>query len=230
MEAATPESNAYLSHLRSLTNGNWTCEMEKLIHSEYVLLSEPFGKTIQLCSEVADLLREHGGISINKVVQKLQIKKVLCEGPDLCRDPFAQSLIFSIIGWLSLLYIPTKRVRSNELRVTIQSTKSTIRSNVTTETVARPLDELLRSFGDLLPRKIRRPTSDGQTYGQETTMKFQVSHLNVATMKDMANIQITWVDSLSAHLEFDPTAPSVSIFRCPSFCKIHQSEDSTLAM
>ena len=232
LEAIIPESTAYLLHLKSLADGKWTGEMDMLVHAEYVLLNESFGKVIQLCSEVASVIREHGGISISKLVQKLQLRKVLREGDDLPGDSIAQSLIFYSLGWLSLLYVPAKRARSNDLRIVIQSTKSAIRSNVAAEMAARPLDELLRSFGDLLPGEIGRRASNGHTYAQESTpsMKFRVSHLNVATLQDIANIQITWVDSLSAHLEFDPTIPSLSLFKCPSFCKIHQSPDSTLAM
>ncbi|UKZ78929.1 hypothetical protein TrVFT333_006676 [Trichoderma virens FT-333] len=47
----------------------------------------------------------------------------------------------------------------------------------------------------------------------------------------MANMQIIWVDSLSEHLEFDPAQPSLSLFKCPSFCRIQkQSDESTLAI
>ncbi|KAI4279935.1 MAG: hypothetical protein L6R38_004855 [Xanthoria sp. 2 TBL-2021] len=231
-EPIIQESRAYLSHLKYLARGKWTGELDKLVHAEYLLRSEPFEKIIQLGSEVASVIREHGGISINKIVQKLQQKKVLCEDDKLSQDPFAQSLIFCSLGWLSLLYIPAKRTRSMDLRITIQSTKSAIRSNVAAEMAARPLDELLRSFGELLPKKVGGTVSNGQTYAQEPTssIKFQVSHLNVATLQDIATMEIVWVDSLSAHLEFDPTIPSISLFKCPSFCKIHQSPDSILAL
>ena len=232
IDEIVPESNAYLLHLKSLSNRHWVNELDGLFHAEYELLSESSGKVIQLCSEVAFLIREHGGISISKLVQKLQLKKVLREEQDLCADPFAQSLIFYSLGWLSLLYKPSKRARSNDLKITIQSTKSAMRSNVAAEMVARPLDELLRAFGDIVPRNMRSLASNGQVYDKESasSVKFQVSHLNVATLQDIADMQIVWVDSLSAHLEFDPTIPSLSIFKCPSFCKINQAPDSIATM
>jgi hypothetical protein len=230
IDVISKEANAYLLHLKSHTDGKWSGDLDRLFHAEFVLRNEAFEKAVQLCSEVAELLREHGGISINKIIQRLQLKDVFRKDPDLCEDPIAQSLVFSSLGWLSLLYIPSKRAHFNDLRITIQSTKSAIRSSVAMEMVSRPLDELIRSFGDILPRKSRRSGSNGHMWTQESTIKFEVSYLNMATMKDMANMKIIWVDSLSAHLEFDPTTPAVSIFKCPSFCKFHQSEDSTLAM
>ncbi|PVH68708.1 hypothetical protein DL98DRAFT_662052 [Cadophora sp. DSE1049] len=212
----TPEFHAYLLHLKLLVDGKWTEELDAAFHSEYPSLSTPFKKVVQLCSEVAEILRACGAISISKMIQRSQLKRIFREDHDLQNNPFAQNLIFSSLGWLSLLYVPSRRARSNDLRITIQSTKSAIRSNVAPEMISRPLDELLRSFGDLLPRKIEKPSSNGQGYTQEISMKFHDSHLNVATMKDIANMQIVWVDSLSAHLEFDPAVPS--------------SEDSTLAI
>lgn len=230
IDGITPEFYAYSLHLKSLVDGKWTEELDAVFHSEYALLGTPFKKAMQLCSEVAEILRANGAVSISKIIQKLQLKGVFREDEDVPNDPFAQNLIFSSLGWLSMLYLPSKRARSSDLKITIQSSKSAIRSNIAPEMTSRPLDELLRSFGDLLPKKIAKSSSNGQGYVQETSTKFQVSHLNVATMKDIANMQIVWVDSLSAHLEFDPAVPSMSIFKCPSFCKIHQSEDSTLAM
>jgi len=139
VDGVTPESNAYLLHLKSLSDGRWTAELDAMIHPEYKLLNEPFEKTTQLCAEVAALLREYGGISIVKLAQRLQLKSVFREDQKLCNDPLAQSLIFSSLGWLSLLYIPTKRARANELKITIQGTKSTIRSVISAEMAARPL-------------------------------------------------------------------------------------------
>ena len=42
-----------------------------------------------LCSEVASVIRKYDGISISKLVQKLQLKKVLREEKDLSGDPLA---------------------------------------------------------------------------------------------------------------------------------------------
>lgn len=224
------ESEAYLLHIKSLADGRWNIEWDDLFNAGYVLQSSSSGKLVQVCSEVAELLREHGGISIVKLVQKLQLKTVLHSDHDLRQDSSAQNMIFNAIGWLSLLYLPSKRGSLLEFRITIQSTKSATRNSATRDMASRPLDELFRSFGDLLPRKPRRPTSNGQTDTQESVLKFEVSNLNMGAMKDMANMKINWVDSISAHLEFDPTTPSISLFRCPSFCKINQSQDSIFAM
>ncbi|EHK20634.1 uncharacterized protein TRIVIDRAFT_69156 [Trichoderma virens Gv29-8] len=230
-QVSSGELGAYLLHLRSLTKKLWLGKWDSLIDQEYILHEQPFEKIVQLCYEVADVLREHGAISINKIVQKMQGKKIIRVDTDQSYDSYG--LIFSILGWLSLLYIPAIQDQSGEMRIITQSTQLTIKDKIPTELVSRPLDELLRKFGELLPiRDIGRNEPVSQINAQAATpTRLEVSHMNVATLKDMANMQIIWVDSLSEHLEFDPAQPSLSLFKCPSFCRIQkQSDESTLAI
>lgn len=101
----------------------------------------------------------------------------------------------------------------------------------------RPLDELLRLFCDLLPRKMSPRVSHASELtvpddGAELapSLQFEVAQLNVAALQDMAGIKIVWVDALSAHLAFDAATLSLSLFKCPSFCKLHRSSRSILDM
>lgn len=229
---SSEESKAYLLHLRTLADGRWLDEWDSLFDAEFKLCDTPYEKTIQLCNEMAGALREHGAISINRFVQKLQQRQTIRADLDLSYCSAAHIMVFSILGWLSLLYVPATQDQSDELRINLQATHVAIRDTVSTEMVGRPLDELLRSFGELLPfRNIGRTESGPQVESQSPRAMLEVSHLNVSTLKDMANMQIIWVDSLSEHLAFDPITPSVSIFKCPSFCQLQKHSDrSTLAM
>lgn len=87
----------------------------------------------------------------------------------------------------------------------------------------RPVDELLRSFGELLPKR-RRTVLGSETpnaAGIDFNMKFHVSNLNVATLKQLAYAKIVWVDAVSAHLNFDPNIPVLRTFKAPSYYKLH---------
>lgn len=192
----------------------------------------PYEKTIQLCYEMTGALREHGAISINRFVQKLQERRTIRADLDFSYCSAAHIMIFSVLGWLSLLYVPATQDQSDELRINLQATHLAIRDTVSTEMVGRPLDELLRSFGELLPlQNIGKVDTGPQADLQTPRETLEVSHLNVSTLKDMANMQIIWVDSLSEHLAFDPITPSVSIFKCPSFCQLQKHSDrSALSM
>lgn len=46
----------------------------------------------------------------------------------------------------------------------------------------------------------------------------------------MAGIELIWVDFIGAHLEFDLTIPNLELFRFPSFCNIHKTENSLIAL
>lgn len=212
-------------------------EWDDLFDEEYKLGDSNYDKTIQLCHEVGGVLRDHGPISISRIIQKLQSRNVIREVEDLSYNSAAHRLVFALLGWLSLLYIPGIRHDSDELRINLKATQSFIKGSVPGELIGRPLDELLNSFGALLPRpqENRRDELSGSQSSQAQLnppgFKLEVSYMNVATLKDMANMQIIWVDSLSEHLQFDPATPSVSLFKCPSFCKLQkQSDQSALAV
>ncbi|KAH6839442.1 hypothetical protein B0I37DRAFT_386455 [Chaetomium sp. MPI-CAGE-AT-0009] len=204
-------------------------EWDTLFDAEFKLCDTPYEKTIQLCYEMTHVLREHGAISINRLLQKLQQRGTIRADLDLSYCSAAHTLVFSLLGWLSLLYVPAIQDQSDELRINLQATQLAIRDTVSTEMVGRPVDELLRSFGELLPlRNIGRVNAGLQIETQPRRAMLEVSHLNVSTMKDMANMQIIWVDSLSEHLAFDPITPSVSIFKCPSFCQLQKHSDRSI--
>ncbi len=89
------EAPAYILHLKTLTEGRWNSSWDSLISTNYRIAQTPSTKIRQLLHEVADVLREHGGVSINRMAQKLQGKNVLRGGDDdedLIHDLSAHSL------------------------------------------------------------------------------------------------------------------------------------------
>ncbi|PVH69156.1 hypothetical protein DL98DRAFT_474102 [Cadophora sp. DSE1049] len=133
-----------------------------------------------------------------------------------------------------MLYQPsrglTRTSGSNNFKIAVQSRQSSLKSSVPAEKAERPLDELLRACAGMFSSRSQIQKLDEWNGSQDhLERKIQVSYLNAHVMKTLANMEFIWVDSISAHLDFDPTTPSVSIFRCPSFCKLHQSEESILA-
>lgn len=233
----TPEDcTAYLVHVNRLSGGKWNDAWNELLHPDYTLpnSTDDFDIIIQLCSEVAQIMLDHGVLSMARIIQKLEAKKVLCPAVNIQCHSNAHGLAFSLIGWLLLLYVPAKKARPNEMQAAEQRIRSGLRYKVSPELVNRPLDELLRSFGNILPRREeQRDSAVASTDLEEARVKLEVTHLNAAALKTMANIQIRWVDTLGEHLEFNPSdekGPSVGVFKCPSFCRLYQSDSSILAM
>ena len=99
-------------------------------------------------------LGEHGAISINRFVQKLQQRRTIRADLDLSYCSAAHIMIFSILGWLSLLYVPATQDQSDELRINLQATHLAIRDTVSTEMISRPLISYCARSGALSLRGI----------------------------------------------------------------------------
>jgi hypothetical protein len=57
-----------------------------------------------------------------------------------------------------------------------------------------------------------------------------MSHLYAATLKHLASVEIVWVSSVGAHLQFDPTVSTLYLFSLPSFCRLHETRDSIIGI
>lgn len=172
-------------------------------------------------------------VSIEEMVELLQEKQILHDDPKMSIDPFAQIILFSTIGWSTMLFTPSLPKDGGPLRdfrVVMQSNPAQLELKIPASKACRPLREMLRALGSILP--VASPPNNHQSAADtssrlETTA--QVSYLNVAAMKQLAGMRIKWVDSVSEHLKFDPSEPSICIFKLPSFCKLQASGESILS-
>ena len=134
-----------------------------------------------------------------------------------------QHCLISLIGWCSLLFIPSRNISDGAFDLDTQGAKCFKRTSIALESAQRPIDELLRSFGELLPNKRIGTKHSTKAHG---SLKFHVSNLNISTLKKLAGVKIVWVDTMSAHLDFDPTTATLCIFKAPSYCKLNSSGDT----
>ncbi len=110
--------------------------------------------------------------------------------------------IISLVGWCSLLFVPSRTIVKGAFDLGTQGARCFIRTSVALDNAERPIDELLRWFGELLPKQWMVSTHAIETRG---SLRFHVSNLNIATLKKLADVKIIWVDSVSAHLDFHPS-------------------------
>ncbi|PVH79566.1 hypothetical protein DL98DRAFT_630977, partial [Cadophora sp. DSE1049] len=176
-----------------------------------------------LCS-IISIFRAEPTISISRLATRLVRDSVFHLGDGESDLPVRQCII-SFIGWCSLLFIPSRTITDNVFDLDTQGANCFTRTSIALESAQRPIDELLRSFGELLPKK---PTEG--TYATETkcSLKLRVSNLNIATLKKLAGMTIIWVDAVGAHLDFDPTTASLCLFKAPSYCKLKSSKNTFL--
>ncbi|KAJ5710115.1 hypothetical protein N7493_009707 [Penicillium malachiteum] len=114
--------------------------------------------------------------------------------------------------------IPTSDAQDG-LQVDITGTRQFLTSSQPIEKADRPLVEVLKGFGEILPVCGQETSSldagmvDGDT--------LEVANLNLATLINIGRINIIWVKSISSHLEFDSLHRRLSLFCMPSFCLLN---------
>ena len=77
----------------------------------------------------------------------------------------------------------------------------------------RPLDEFLKGFGLLIPPKntcISKYPEECEAF--ETALSIGAQELNVFVLNSIVHINIKWVDSLTAHLEYNRTMNILYLF------------------
>lgn len=222
------EWQEYLSHLSSLMGeeaiGVFRSTLEPTFcgtYSDYQVMIRAF------CAAIT-ILREDPRISVSRLCDRLAERRVVKK---TTTESTARYCVLSLVGWSSLLFIPSRKIINGDFLLDTQGAKCFGRSSVAIQQAGRPIHELLRSFGELLPKKKQTMGSlDGMQSTESAAYKFYVSNVNVAALSKLGNIEIIWVDTVSAHLDFDPTGPSLRLFKLPSYCRLHASDDTFLSI
>lgn len=127
----------------------------------------------------------------------------------------AMNAVFTVLGWYSMLYEPSLKPNKTDLSISrsVVTTKHAGRhlSSLPIAVCARrTLSGLLMSFGKRLPK----PDFEAPSH------MIHVSSIAFYALKKFGKIKIVWVNSLSAHLEFDTLTRTLMLFRLPSFCAL----------
>jgi hypothetical protein len=187
----------------------------------------PFQRVVRVAYSTASAFKKSPDLSIDRLHQIFSHDepRVVRSGRDLL---LAKQFLFAIMSCLTLLFVPHRDPETGTFSADNQGSAFPSRVTVDMAKLSRPIDELLRSFGETLPRK-RKPTGVGHA-----ATRFNVSALNAATLEQLGGVRIAWTDSISSHLDFqfDDTRLEgvLHVFRSPSFCTFWDSENSILEM
>lgn len=181
-------------------------------------------------NEVATCMKNKHHVSIDSIARDLLKNGVLvpgCAEGDL--HARARRLLFTSIAWFTMLYPPLPVTDSvcNQLEIDGDQAACLVTSQPV-ENCSRPICELMRDFGQLLPTK-REETAPVATDSVFTANSLYVSLLNAATLYKIGAVQIQWVNNISSHLVFDPESKHLMIFCLPSFCEVNRFENTSLA-
>jgi hypothetical protein len=190
-------------------------------------------------------MRERKGLALTEIVTTLQEQGSL-EITDAGREYRDIQMVFTLVGWLTMLYEPVPNPESNKLQLEQPNAKRKLRlrRNDVIHTFSlnivspeqcvsitqQPLHRLLHRFGSLIPRPddicdswelmSGSATQAVSYWGSDSALdsSITVHHVCFHTLQKIIEVKIQWVETLNQHLEFDPGKKTLKLFRYPAFC------------
>jgi hypothetical protein len=174
---------------------------QEIVLNEVLGLIENFGKAI----------RELRGKRLS--LEGILASALLDRGQDLTSlDPEdmkkAYQSSFAIIGWLSMLYEPSRVITPGLLSMSIPDQTADIVASRNVASVKRSLSTILSEFGHSLPI-----ISPG-----DIIHPLHATSLSFRALSVFGKVRIIWSSDLCAHLQFNATNRTLVLFRLPSFC------------
>jgi len=135
----------------------------------------------------------------------------------------AKDLVFSILGWQTMLYKPDFVSYSAGYGIVDELDgyhgEARICHNQFALASAQDMPNFLLGFGMMLsPRNYcgMEGADDRALFNQTKTARS--GDMDAYTLTKVCGVRVQWVDSLSCHLELDSSSGTLFVFRYPSFC------------
>ncbi|KAF1983117.1 hypothetical protein K402DRAFT_182852 [Aulographum hederae CBS 113979] len=137
-------------------------------------------------------------------------------------DDAGRRVLFAAMCWLTSTLTPSKDISPNALCISILPKQSGFRRQHRMDDASRPVAKFLRGFGNILPSADLRVAQ-----GQQSEL-LHASVLNFYSLSTVGKVNIQWVDTLSAHLEFHSLSRTLMLYRFPTMCALHCLGDEEL--
>lgn len=155
-------------------------------------------------------------------------------GEDMGTDLDREYIVFAMLGWLSMLYIPSFDYGNWDVfKVCHDAKQPNSRLIYNAFEVERFAGQeparFLKQFGNLLPAR-RRDLTEGAGQRNRTAPSrspINPAKFNIHVLSTFLGIRVQWVDTLALHLDYDQTTRTLSLFRYPSICVYNLSKGST---
>ena len=231
--------NWYLTYLDARVAQTWLSVTSKVLPGVEAHVAATHIRTKVHVYEVlfvlAKSLEKDHECSFTEMAKVLQSKGLIKDDA----DPLAVQLVFQYVGWLTALYDPLPDPSTTHLSLRKPKDKARRRKLVQKTVVRqlsvvisgadRPIQQLLRRFGSLLPEAecVRgSQQAPGLEAGSECII---AAYISFQSLQQMLNIRLEWVDVLNQHLEFDQRKRVLRVFKLPSICRLmYREEEGTL--
>lgn len=184
-------------------------------------------KLYRIFMSVSEFIRQDSGPSIDQAIEHLVEQSQLSpsdEGSELSLQH--RLLVFAILGWQSMLYLPAFGTCPPE-ELAILQLEDQRNSGLIFETfkaashlAERPMSIFLKAYGNLLPARSQAWDKEANEPTEAALTWFPIDPLetNAHFLQMLLRVDICWVDTLALHLEYDKSTRTLSLFRYPSLC------------
>ena len=196
----------------ALPNLNWEEESDWDTHflpiwnkvRELLLVPEP-----QTIDGIADILVKDGAMTVEGNYEAYQS---------------AKELVFSILGWQTMLYKPDiSSYTTGEFNILDETDGCYGEARLCLQqsplSGKHDLPSFLLGFGMMIPPRDYCSFDDADEIKLFRETKAIISkELNANVLTKVCGVKFQWVDSLSCHLELDKYSGTLFLYRYPSFC------------
>ena len=177
-----------------------------------------------LWQEICHHMTTDASISIDELVLRLAHNNKLLLSSDAATFTTARNLVFTVIGWQTMLYRSDLRSCPRiQLAIADEMDGHKGQANMCLKQshacCKKSMHDFLLGFGVLLP-----PRNFAALEVVENKQAFKeirvadAATCNAHLLTSIGGLNIKWIDSLACHLDLDRDSNTVFLFRYPSFC------------
>lgn len=226
-----PGSNAYLKYLERQVQELWCGAPEAIFTVLGYSCPPELSDCLQFLTAVAKAFKtsEKNGVSISEIWDSVLVQYDV--DPDSVQIGRAvrhagEQAVFAAVGLLSMLYRPIK-TQDHAFHLHVEEKQTGLKPRHTSDVAKRPIAGFLRGLGSLLPSPDLTAAGDGggswdlKASNDRRSERIHTSTVNYYALKQIGKINIQWVDTLSAHLQFHAFSRTLLVFRYPTFCALN---------
>lgn len=176
-------------------------------------------------NKVRELVLATGPKSIDSITDALVELNILSRTDNYEAYQSAKELVFSIVGWQTMLYKPDYfSCTTDGFNILDEMNgyggETRMRLSRPSASGKNDLPKFLLDFGMMLPPRgfCAFGIADDEKQAFDKTKVVVSRELNAHTLTKVCGVTIQWVDSLSCHLEMDKRSGTLFLYRYPSFC------------
>lgn len=175
-----------------------------------------------------ELVLAPGPKTIDTIASALHERGLLAREKNYEATQSAKDLVFSILGWQTMLYKPdfvspdAKGVYKilDEMDGYQGETHACLTQAANAS--RKPLPDFLLGFGMMLPPpNYNTFVDDDEQKLYDECKTVSPKELNAYILKNICGLRFQWVDSLSCHLDINKRSGTIFLYRYPSFCLHH---------